>query len=596
MAAAFAQQHWERLLRLRDRWRFNEETFHLILAGLVGVIGGLANLVFYLCVERVQSISLRNAGDLVDVAASLAPWQRLLMPAMGALAAGLVLHWGLRLVGQQGPNNILEVVVAGDGRLRMRSALIKALSSVLSISTGASIGREGSIVHLTAMLSSKCGQLADWQPYRLRLLVACGAAAGLSAAYNAPIAGAVFAAQIVLRNFSMNHFAPLVCASVVAAMVSRSFFGLGPWYVVPEFESPRLFHLPWFLILGILTGALGAAFLKMLRFGEDLFGRLPWPVYGRVALGGLVVGLIAVAFPEVWGNGYSVTNRLLHEEFIREQSPVWFLIGVFLAKLLATVVAVGAGTVGGVFTPTLFLGAGLGSLFGTLLHWADCAASVHVSAFALVGMGSVLAATCHSPLLAMIMIFEISLKYELMPPLMLACAVSTLVARRLHRESIYTEPLRRRGLEMEPESGEIGAATQRTVGELMRKPVSPLRETARFREMADRFLTSSNNFLPVVDEDRRLLGVVALHDLKEYLSAGQELHGVIAYDVMRPTPACLTPSQNLQEVLPIVLGSELRNIPVVNNYSEYRLVGALVRAEALGVLSETLAASSSTAS
>lgn len=589
ISVAFLQQHWERLLRIRERLRFSEETFHLILAGIVGVIGGLTNLLFYVCVEGVQTISLKNSGDLVEVAAGLAGWQRLLVPALGGIAAGLVLTWGLRLVGPQGSNNILEVIVAGDGRLRMRSALVKAFSSIISISSGASIGREGSIVQLTAMFSSKAGQLADWQPYRLRLLVACGAAAGLAAAYNAPVAGAVFAAQIVLRNFSMNLFAPLVFSSVVATMVSRSFFGIGPWYAVPKFDPPRLTQLFWFLILGALTGGLGAVFLKMLRYSEDLFARLAWPIYGRLALGGLLVGMIAVAFPEVWGNGYSVTNGLLHEEFLRESFPLWFLLGIFLAKLLATVIAVGSGTVGGVFTPTLFLGAGLGSLLGTLLHWAGCATNVHVGAFALVGMGSVLAATSHSPLLALIMIFEISLEYSLMPPLMLACAVSTLVARRLHPESIYTEPLRRRGFEVEPESQKVGAATQQTVGELMRKPVPPLRETATFREMTDRFLTSPNNFLPVVDVEMRLLGVVALQDLKEYLNAGQELNSVIAYDVMRPPPPCLTPSQKLQDVLPVLLASELRNVPVVNSFSEFRLVGALVRAEALGLLSEALA-------
>jgi CIC family chloride channel protein len=588
-AKALFRRHWLQLLRVRERLRCSEETFHLILAGIVGVVGGITNLIFYLCVQWTQKFTLGRSDDLVAVAYSLAEWQRLLIPAVGGLASGLVLFWGLRLVGPQGSNNVLEAVVAGDGRLRMRSALVKAVSSVFSIASGASIGREGSITQLTAVLASKGGQLADWQPSRLRLLVACGAASGLAAAYNAPVAGAVFAAQIVFGNFSMNLFAPLVFASVVATMVSRSFFGIGPWYSVPEFGSPNLTHLPWFVALGILAGGLGAIFLKMLSYGEELFARLAWPVYGRLALGGLLVGAIAIAFPEVWGNGYSVTNQILREQFARAEFPVWFLLGIFLAKLLATVIAVGSGTVGGVFTPTLFLGAGLGSLFGVVLHGLGCAASVHVGAFALVGMGSVLAATIHSPLLALIMIFEISLNHSLIPPLMLACAVSTLVARRLHADSIYSEPLRRRGLEAGSESQRIGAATLQTVGELMRDPVPPLHETATFREIADRFLTSPNNFLPVVDAERRLLGVVALQDMKEYLNAGQELNSVIACDVMRPPPPCLTPNQKLLDVLPILLASELQNVPVVNSRGEFRLVGALVRAEALGVFSEVIA-------
>ena len=210
----------------------------------------------------------------------------------------------------------------------------------------------------------------------------------------------------------------------------------------------------------------------------------------------------------------------------------------------------------------------------------------------MVGMGSVLAATTHSPLLAIIMVFELSLNYSIMPPLMLACAISTLVARRCHAESIYTEPLRRKGVELERESPKMGAATEVTVGDLMRQPIPPLRENTPFREIADRFLTLPYNFLPVVDESQRLLGMVELHDLKEYLNAGHELDGVIAYDVMRPPPACLTPNQKLPDVLPILLASEVRNVPVVNNLSQCRLVGTVARAEALGILSEAIAAGS----
>jgi CIC family chloride channel protein len=343
------------------------------------------------------------------------------------------------------------------------------------------------------------------------------------------------------------------------------------------------------VILGALSGGLGAGFLRMLRSCEETFGKRGWPLYVRLGLGGLAVGALAAFVPEVWGNGYSVTNRILQGEWLGNTFPILFLTGIFLAKLLGTVVTVGSGVVGGVFTPTLFLGAGLGSLFGQILHEAGWAGDLQAGAFALVGMGSVLAATIHSPLLAVIMVFEISLNYSLMPPLMLACVVSALVARRIHSESIYTEPLRRKGLEANRESQHVGVAMARTVGDIMREPVEPLRETANFREIADRFLTCPNNFLPVVDAQRRVLGVVALQDLKEYLNAGQELSSVIACDIMRPLPPCLMPNQRLLDVLPILLASELRNIPVIDNPADSRLVGNLVRAEALGLLSEAIA-------
>jgi CIC family chloride channel protein len=255
----FLRQHWQRALQVRQRLLLSQETLHLLMAGVVGLMGGVINVLFYLSIEGVQDLILRHPGqNIVEVARLLTwPW-RLLTPTLGGLAAGGVLYWGLRLVGKQGSTNLLEVVVAGDGRLPFRSGIIRAVSSLISIGTGASIGREGGITQLAATAASKWGQLAHWPPYRLRLLVACGAAAGIAGAYNAPITGAVFAAHIVLGNFSMNLFAPLLCASVVSSMLSRSFFGIHPWYEVPNFDFTSIVQLPWFVVLGFLAGGRGA--------------------------------------------------------------------------------------------------------------------------------------------------------------------------------------------------------------------------------------------------------------------------------------------------------------------------------------------------
>ena len=273
----------------------------------------------------------------------------------------------------------------------------------------------------------------------------------------------------------------------------------------------------------------------------------------------------------------------------RWQGALPQLSALLLAKLLVTAITVGAGTVGGVFTPTLFLGAAAGADFGIALHHCGWAPGVPAGAFALAGMGATLAGTTRSPLLAIIMAFEISLDYTLMPPLMLACVVATLVASQLHSESVYTDHMRLKGLSLRREIEQAGAAMDQTVGDLMRSPVPPLRENVPFREIADRFVANSNNFFPVVDANRQIIGVVALQDLKEFLNSGAELGGVIALDVMRPPPPCLTPGQRLVDALPVVLQSELRNVPVVNNLEENRLLGSLSRAEALAVFSEAIA-------
>ncbi len=587
-ARRFIDEHWENALRIREKLSLSEEAWHLVMAGVVGLMGGAINVLFYLSIEKVQVLLVGHPGEnIVEVAEHLTPVWRVITPTIGGLAAGLVLFWGLRLAGKPRTTNLLEVVVAGDGRLPTRSGIVRAVSSLMSIGSGASIGREGGITQLSATAASKWGQIAHWQPYRLRLLVACGAAAGMAAAYNAPITGAIFAAQIVLGNFSMNLFAPLLCSSVVAAMLSRSFFGLKQWYEAPAFDFTHIGQLPWFLLLGLLAGMLGAVFLKLLRLSQETFKRVPsLPL--RMTIGGLLVGVIAVYFPEVWGNGYVVTNRI-----IQQRMDGNLLVGVFAAKFVATVITVGAGAVGGVITPTLFLGAGLGSLFGMVLQKFGLTAAP-VATFALVGMGSVFSATTRSPLLAMFMVFEISLNYSLMPALMLGCAVSTLVAQRLHPNSIYTEPLRLRSLEVE--SYRLGAATEQTIGDLMRAPVPPVRENTPLPKIAERFLSSQNNFIPVVDAHFCLVGVVALQDLKEYLGGGQELNAIIAGDVMRPVPPCLWPGQRLMHALPTLLASEQRNVPVVNTFDERRLIGSVPRAEALAALSEAIAANTATTS
>ena len=558
----------------------------LTIAGVVGLIGGMVNVAFYLATEKAQALLAGHPDlNIVQIAESMTPVFRFITPVLGGLAAGAVLYWGVRLAGKPRTTNLLEVVVAGDGRLPFRNGIFRSISSIISISSGASIGREGGITQLSATIASKWGQIMNWQPYRLRLLVACGAAAGMAAAYNAPITGAIFAAHIVLGNFSMNFFAPLLFSSVVATVFSRSLCGVRQWTEMPVVEFTNMAHLPWFLVLGVLGGIAAAVFLKALRYSEQLFKQVPLlPL--RMAIGGVLVGAIALWYPEVWGNGYVVTVRI-----IKDPGPANVLLAVILAKMIATVFTVGCGTVGGVITPTLFLGAGSGALLWATLNKFGMAPEP-LAVFALVGMASVFSATTRSPLLAIVMVLELSFNYTLMPALMLACAVSTLVSHRLHTRSVYTEPVKLRALEVA--DTHLGSAVDQKVGDLMRAPVPPVRDNTTVLQIAERFLGSQYNFIPVVNAQGRLEGVVALHDLKSFLGGGPELNAIIAADVMRPVPSCLRPGQKLIDALPVLLASEQRNVPVVNSFEERILIGAVVRVEALGALSEAIAERNST--
>jgi CIC family chloride channel protein len=263
---------------------------------------------------------------------------------------------------------------------------------------------------------------------------------GMAAAYNAPIAGAVFAAHIVLGNFSMHLFAPLIFSSVIASMVSRSFFGMAPLYHTASEMDLTLFQIPWFLVLGVLCGLIGGLFLKSMQWIRGMMQRFPIPLPFKLALGGLAIGVLAFRFPQVLGNGYSGVNLILAHRL-----DLAAVLALFLLRWVATVFAVGSGAVGGVMTPTLFLGAALGGVFGLYAMQEQWHLDIPVAVFALVGMSSMLAATTHSPLLAMIMVFEISLNYNLMPALMISSAIATLVARQVHGTNIYSEALYAKG-------------------------------------------------------------------------------------------------------------------------------------------------------
>jgi len=585
LAGSLIRRHWRKFLRLRQRVQPSEETINFFLAGAVGFFCGIANLLYHLALEATTYLFWGVADDPATLAAQTESYWRFAVLTIGATIAGLTLHFGLRLIKRSLTTNILEIVVAGDGRLPLRRGLINTVASWISLSSGASIGREGSVVLLSATIASKFGQLLKLQPYQLRLLVGCGAGGGIAAAFNAPISGAVFAATIILGTFSMHVFAPLVLTSVIAAIVSRSFFGIQPWYQVPGFEIMHLSQLPWFILVGVGAGIIGAIFLKALEVSESIFGRLNWPIWGKLLIAGVAMGVIAIYVPGICGNGYKVTNKLL-----TTPGNDILLTSVFIllvSKMIATAVAVGAGTVGGVFTPTLFIGAALGTILGLVLKHFGHAEPIPLSAFGLVGMGSALAATTHAPLFAMIMIFEISLNYSLMPALMVGCVIAVWVSRKLHPFSVYLAPLKRRGIPIESGQPDQVSPHRQTVGDLMRAPVPPIPETASLTEIAQRFLSTSHSYLPVINTNHQLIGIVALDDLRAFLNKETNLP-VIAYDIMRPPPPLITPSQNLADVLPIVLASDMRHFPVVNNALERKLVGSLARADVVAVATELL--------
>lgn len=569
-----------RLLKVRvwiaEHFRPSELQVMLVWAGLIGAAGALASVGFRHLMAWTHWLFTGQYAGFVESFAHLSPWQRLLIPVLGGVLAGLVLQFGSRLVPRKSSTDYMEAVVVGDGNVPARLSLVKCASALLSISSGASIGREGPLVQLSTMLASLVGRARRAPTMQRRLLVACGAAAGIATAYNAPIAGALFVAEVVLQSLAMESFGPLVFASVVATLTTRQLLGTGALYHIPSIEMRSSWEILLHAGLGLLAGFCAPAFLKLLRGSEQAFSKLPFPMYARLALGGLVVGALAIVHPEVCGNGYSTVNSILHGAWVWD--ALLFIAGF---KLLATAASFGSGAVGGVFTPTLFVGASVGSLAGQAASALFPNLGLQPQAYAVVGMGAFLAGTTHAPLMAIIMIFEMTLDYQMILPLMLACVIAHYTASAVEPDSIYAESLKRKGVGVFRSQ-----LTDLRVADLMKPNPAFVTESANFDEIAQSFITRHFNYLYVVDNEMRFKGAVALHDIKNYLNAPDLAEFVIARDIARDDFPTIHPDATLSETLAKFASHDGERLPILDGKDGATLVGTISKTDLIMALTE----------
>ncbi|HUB66613.1 MAG TPA: ClcB-like voltage-gated chloride channel protein [Candidatus Methylacidiphilales bacterium] len=539
-------------------------------AAIVGVLGALSSVVFREALDHLQGMLLGYDASQIDQTANLPWWERLLIPTAGGIVAGGILLLGEKWSTVGRSHDFMEVVVLGNGVIRVRATLMKSLSSLATISSGGSIGREGSMVQLASMLGSLLGRLIKVSPARLRLMVACGAAAGIACVYNAPVTGAFFVAEIVLGSIAMESFGPLVVASVVATVVARQFFGAAPVYHMPDFGAVPNWQLIAHALLGVFAGLCAPLFLMVLKAGEVFFQRTHLPVIARLGLGGLIVGVISIWHPDVRGNGYAVVESILNNPWTWDA-----LVTILVLKVVATAATTGSGAVGGVFTPTLFCGAALGSLFGVTLAALLPREHVTVGSFAVVGMGCFLAAMTRAPIMAITIIVEMTRDYATIIPLMLACVSAYYVARNLHADSVYSRQLHR------TEAGAGSPFFLLHVRDLMKRDPLSVRETSRFSTVASALAAHTFKYLYVVAEDRRFLGSIALQDLKPFLQDQDLPQVVIALDLMRDDIPVLTADASLKESLEIFARHDGERLPVIDNLKDRKLVGSLAKTDVL---------------
>ncbi len=561
------------LTELRALRRFlprNESTLFFILTAAVGVAGGLGAVAFRLLLATFSKIYFQSPDDILTIATSLPWYSKLLSPAFGGLIAGLIFHFGGKASGGHGMPEIMETIAIRRGVINLGRVLVRSLASMFVIGSGGSIGREGPIVQIGAGAASQIGRAIGMSQERLRVLVACGSAAGIAAAYNTPIAATLFVLEIVLGAFATEFLGPVIVSSVASTLVSRLILGGDPMYGIPQFTLVSSFEVLPYLVLGGLSGIGGFLFMSALAAGDHLFGRLEIPRYLKTPLGGLAVGALALSIPNVWGNGYETVGRILTENYV-----VGWLLLLFAAKIVATVLTVSSGGSGGIFTPTLFVGASLGGAFGVAVHGLFPTLTATSGPYALVGMAGAVAATTHAPLTAILMLFELTGEYEIILPLMLVCATAYGTSRLLRKDSIYTAELRRRGVAWDaaPEERVLRSIKARDV---MTSDVPLLPQSLPLSELIRIFTTTRVDLVFVGDPKGRLTGVVELRHVVGELRDVELDPLVIASDLATPTPVCV-PEDTL-----LVLNQKLwlldrSAIPVIDSLENRRFLGVVRR-------------------
>ncbi len=539
----------------------------VLVALVIGLLGGLASVGFRELISLGQQVSWWQTENLVDHIRQLPWWWKIGVPTFGGLCVGLITYYFAREAKGHGVPEVMEAVTLHGGRIRPRVVIAKMVASGICIATGGSVGREGPIVQIGSSLGSTIGQWLKIDERRLRTLVGCGAAAGIAATFNAPVAGALFAVEIILSDFGVSQFSPIVISSVVATVVSRYFIGDFPAFDVPSYSLVSAFELFAYTGLGVVAGFISVGFVKTLYGLEDFFDRITLYPPLITTIGGVIIGLIAMVFPQVLGVGYETINQALSGNLV-----LWLLLVLIAVKIFAVAITIGSGGSGGVFAPSLFIGAMTGGAVGVLVNhlWPDSVASS--GAYALVGMAAVVAAATRAPITAILIVFELTSDYKIILPLMITCIIATLIASRLQTGSIYTLKLLRRGLDIY-KGQSINVLQAQKVRDIMRVDVTTVPIDAPLMSIVSRFIDEPGNSVFVIDRSQHLCGLITLDEIRPVIANTQSLESLlIAKDLMIEEGfAVFHPDDSLADVMKQLSG-HVYEVPVVFNGE---IVGAI---------------------
>lgn len=553
-----------------------------VLALLTGLGGGLGAVGFRHLINLFQTISYGSPGNLLDVIQSTPWYLRILIPALGGLVVGPVVYFLAREAKGHGVPEVMEAVALNRGIIRKRVVFIKTLVSGVCIGTGGSVGREGPIVQIGSALGSTIGQILRVSGDRIRTLVGCGAAAGIAATFNAPIAGSMFALEIILGDFGLATFSPIVISAVAATAVSRHYLGNSPAFIVPAYNLVSPWEFPLYVVLGLFCAIVAVSFTTLLYRFEDIFEAPKFPEYLKAVLGGLILGAIGLFFPQILGIGYGAIDLSLMEKL-----SWWLMLVLVPCKIVATSITIGSGGSGGIFAPSLFVGAMTGGFFGTVVHGIFPGVTASPGAYSIVGMGAVVSATTHGPLTAILMLFEMTGNYKIILPLMIACIISSLAGGQLLRESIYTLKLVRRGVDIRA-GKEVNVLRSMSVRDVMNPQVETVSEDLSLGELAEKISKSKHNSFPVLNEEGHLTGILSFFDYRDAAFDEDLKDLVVAKDLATTDVVTVSLDENLYEALEKITLKDFSILPVVSPEDGSRLLGVLSRRDIIGAYDKAL--------
>ncbi len=557
---------WRRIIRFPHP---NREVLNLLLAVLIGVLAGYGALLFRYVLKSVQWIFYQHGDDVLAWAHTIPWYMKVLLPAAGGLVVGVVIHFMAREAKGHGVPEVMEAIALRRGHIRKRVALAKVIASAVTIGSGGSVGREGPMVQIGASIGSTVGQVFKVPTIHMKTVVGCGAAAGIAATFNAPIAGVLFALEIIIGDFGLMSFSPVVLASVTATTISRYYLGDLPAFHIPDYHIVSLWEFCFYPLLGVVTGVTALIFTKTVYVFEDGFDLLKIPGWLKPALGGLLLGAVILAYPEAFGVGYGAMNLSL-----TNQMGFWALFILVWVKIIATSITLGSGGSGGIFAPSLFIGAMAGGAFGCAVNWLFPGLAAPPGAYALVAMGGLVAGTTYAPITAILIIFELTGSYSIILPLMITCILATILNSSIKKGSIYTTKLLRRGIDIT--AGREQTVLRNTlVRESMNSNIFTLPESATLSQIIDTFKTENASYLHVVNAQNQLTGIISFRDIRAVLLEPNLGMLVIAKDIATLNPSVVTPENTLEKASEVMTDRGVSQLPVVHDLENMQPMGTL---------------------